>query len=132
MVSGPSDGSPGAILQSLSEPVNSLEQAELLVQSLGLAVNVCHRYLEKMGVLLVSAQGQPNGVTCIFDGSRRGEAEPTSSLSGEAQRWTPLHSPSVKTALVPKSSGHRRGPTCPSSQPSLSSPLANPKCAHSL
>lgn len=48
-----------------------------------------------MGVLLVSVQGQPNGVTCIFDGSHRGEAEPTSSLN--AQRWTLLHGPSVKT-----------------------------------
>lgn len=43
MVPGPSDGRPAVILQSLSEPVNSLEQAELLVQHLGLPVNVCHR-----------------------------------------------------------------------------------------
>lgn len=63
-----------------------------------------------------------------LDACLRGEAEPTSPLSQEAQRWTPLHGPSVKTALVLGEQWGRRGPTCPSSQPSLSSPPANPNC----
>lgn len=43
MVPEPLVGGPVVILQSLSEPANSLEQAELLVQCLGLSVNICHR-----------------------------------------------------------------------------------------